>query len=71
MAQTLPPPPQLPPIQAGTTFTVTTNTDTNDGVCDDHCTLREAILAANASPNGALPASRIASSSACPWCSNS
>ena len=56
MAQTLPPPPQLPPIQAGTTFTVTTNTDTNDGVCDDHCTLREAILAANASPNGALPA---------------
>ncbi len=31
-----------------TTFTVTTIADTADGVCDAHCSLREAIIAANA-----------------------
>lgn len=30
-----------------TTFVVTINADTNDGSCDAHCTLREAIVAAN------------------------
>lgn len=30
------------------TYQVTTTTDTNDGACDAHCTLREAISAANA-----------------------
>ncbi len=35
-------------IPAGAaTFTVTNTADTNDGTCDSHCTLREAILAAN------------------------
>ncbi|MEP6817947.1 MAG: choice-of-anchor Q domain-containing protein [bacterium] len=34
----------LPP----TTFTVTKTTDTNDGVCDSDCSLREAVRAANA-----------------------
>ncbi len=33
-----------------TTFVVTTNADTNDGSCDANCTLREAIIAANALP---------------------
>src|SRR5580765_334283 len=33
--------------QAQTTFTVTKTADTNDGVCDSDCSLREAILAAN------------------------
>ena len=33
----------VPPI-----LTVTTNADTNDGICDSHCSLREAIVAANA-----------------------
>lgn len=32
------------------TFTVTKLTDTNDGVCDADCSLREAVIAANASP---------------------
>ncbi len=32
------------------TFTVTKTADTNDGVCDTDCSLREAIVAANASP---------------------
>ncbi len=35
-----------PPSQADT-FTVTKFTDTNDGVCDSDCSLREAIIAAN------------------------
>ena len=33
---------------AATTFTVTKTADTNDGVCDTDCSLREAIAAANA-----------------------
>src|SRR5947207_7457315 len=32
---------------AQTTFTVTKTADTNDGVCDSDCSLREAINAAN------------------------
>ncbi|MCP4425138.1 MAG: CSLREA domain-containing protein [Chloroflexi bacterium] len=32
------------------TFTVTKTTDTNDGMCDADCSLREAIIAANTSP---------------------
>jgi CSLREA domain-containing protein len=32
------------------TFTVTKTADTNDGVCDADCSLREAIVAANAAP---------------------
>ena len=31
-------------------FSVTTTTDTADGVCNSHCSLRDAIMAANASP---------------------
>ena len=37
---------QLP----GTSFTVTKTADTNDGVCNADCSLREAITAANANP---------------------
>lgn len=33
---------------AAATFTVTKTADTNDGVCDSDCSLREAVLAANA-----------------------
>ncbi len=37
------------PARAQTTFTVNTTSDTNDGTCDaSHCSLREAITAANA-----------------------
>ena len=32
------------------TFTVTKTADTNDGICDGDCSLREAIIAANANP---------------------
>ena len=32
----------------GATFSVTKNADTNDGTCDADCSLREAIVAANA-----------------------
>lgn len=32
------------------TFTVTKTADTNDGMCDADCSLREAIIAANANP---------------------
>lgn len=32
---------------AGYEFTVTVTTDSNDGVCDAHCSLREAVLTAN------------------------
>jgi CSLREA domain-containing protein len=45
------PPPLLPPpplVFPGSTFTVTMSGDTDDGVCDGRCTLREAINAANA-----------------------
>ena len=39
---------EIPPAYAAT-FTVTTNDDVNDGTCDaSHCSLREAIAAANA-----------------------
>src|SRR5688572_30372376 len=34
----------------GATFIVTNTADTNDGVCDVDCSLREAVGAANASP---------------------
>lgn len=34
----------------GVPYIVTTTADSNDGLCDDHCSLREAITAANASP---------------------
>ena len=34
-----------------TTYTVTKTTDTNDGACNGDCSLREAIVAANASPD--------------------
>ena len=36
------------PLTPGMTFTVTKTADTNDGVCDADCSLREAITAANA-----------------------
>jgi len=39
-----------PSQAAGAVYTVTTTDDTLDGVCDDHCSLREAIHAANAHP---------------------
>jgi CSLREA domain-containing protein len=32
------------------TFVVTKTADTNDGTCDSDCSLREAIIAANANP---------------------
>jgi CSLREA domain-containing protein len=32
------------------TYTVTKTDDTNDGACDSDCSLREAIITANASP---------------------
>jgi len=35
---------------AATTFVVTKTADTNDGACDSDCSLREAIIAANATP---------------------
>jgi CSLREA domain-containing protein/uncharacterized repeat protein (TIGR01451 family) len=36
------------PARAATTWTVTKTTDTDDGVCNSDCSLREAITAANA-----------------------
>lgn len=36
--------------EAATTYIVTKTADTNDGVCDADCSLREAIVAANANP---------------------
>ncbi len=36
------------PIVEAATFTVTKTADTNDGTCDGDCSLREAVLAANA-----------------------
>jgi CSLREA domain-containing protein len=38
------------PVAATTTFTVTKTADTNDGSCDADCSLREAVVAANALP---------------------
>ena len=39
---------EIAAAQPGPNFTVTTNTDDDDGVCElDHCTLREAINASN------------------------
>ena len=35
-------------------YVVTTSVDTNDGTCDAHCTLREAILAADATEGGTI-----------------
>jgi len=35
---------------AAATLTVTTTVDSADGACDAHCSLREAVLAANAAP---------------------
>ncbi|MFN8445642.1 MAG: choice-of-anchor Q domain-containing protein [Caldilineaceae bacterium] len=40
-----------PPVVRAATFTVTKTVDTADGVCDSDCSLREAIIAANADPN--------------------
>jgi CSLREA domain-containing protein len=40
----------LSPFARGATFVVTKIADTNDGVCDADCSLREAVIAANASP---------------------
>ena len=37
----------VPHVQAASSWTVTKNTDTDDGVCDRDCSLREAIDAAN------------------------
>ncbi|MBZ0252475.1 MAG: right-handed parallel beta-helix repeat-containing protein, partial [Candidatus Methylomirabilis sp.] len=37
-----------PPLAAAATFTVTKTADTADGVCDADCSLREAVIAANA-----------------------
>jgi CSLREA domain-containing protein len=34
----------------GDTFLVTTSADTNDGACDQNCSLREAVIAANSNP---------------------
>jgi CSLREA domain-containing protein len=47
------------PTVRGATFTVTKLADTNDGACNSDCSLREAIVAANASPGSdiiSLPA---------------
>ncbi|MCP4540747.1 MAG: CSLREA domain-containing protein, partial [Chloroflexi bacterium] len=42
--------------QGGPTFTVNADDDVNDSQCGTtHCSLREAILAANAKANGASP----------------
>ena len=42
--------------QCDSEFIVNSNDDSDDGVCDGtHCSLREAILAANAKVNGATP----------------
>jgi CSLREA domain-containing protein len=38
------------PVASAATFTVSTTADTNDGTCDADCSLREAVLAANAAP---------------------
>ena len=38
------------PSAFATDYTVTKTDDTNDGVCDSDCSLREAIVAANANP---------------------
>lgn len=35
-------------------YIVTTSADTNDGTCDAHCTLREAILASDATEGGTI-----------------
>lgn len=38
------------PIAHAATYTVTKSDDSNDGTCDTDCSLREAIIAANATP---------------------
>jgi CSLREA domain-containing protein len=40
----------LSPFALANTYVVTKTTDTNDGACDADCSLREAIIAANANP---------------------
>ncbi|HTP00213.1 MAG TPA: PxKF domain-containing protein [Anaerolineales bacterium] len=45
----------LDPAQSGPTFTVNVNNDNNDACTASDCSLREAITAANASPNGPTP----------------
>lgn len=37
-------------LDAQITYTVTSNMDTDDGLCDAHCTLREALTATNNNP---------------------
>jgi len=39
-----------PRADAASTFTVTTTSDGADGACDAHCSLRDAVIAANATP---------------------
>src|ERR687888_1320010 len=49
------------PNAAAATFTVTRTDDPGPGACDSDCSLREAVLAANAGPGGdtiQLPAGR-------------
>jgi CSLREA domain-containing protein len=40
----------VPRAHAASTFTVTTTSDGADGACDAHCSLRDAVIAANATP---------------------
>jgi CSLREA domain-containing protein len=40
------------PTLAATTLNVTKTADTNDGVCNSDCSLREAVAVANATPSG-------------------
>lgn len=51
--------PAVLPSAFSATFTVTSSASSGDGVCDATCTLRDAILAANASPGGDLIAFNI------------
>jgi len=41
----------FPAVEASTVLTVTKPADTNDGACDGDCSLREAVVAANAASN--------------------
>jgi CSLREA domain-containing protein len=42
------------PVTYAAVFSVSKTADTNDGVCDSDCSLREAIVAANASPGSTI-----------------
>lgn len=41
-------------VANGATYVVNKTTDTNDGICDGDCSLREAVVAANATPDNDL-----------------